>query len=175
MANNCSYCIKAVSKSKESLERLESIMHYEDTEYFIYRCFSAEFNIYKDGEFYVADIFGDVAWSCSKWFESKEDTKDLIVLKYDDNMNPIYGTSHYISLDYLCKKLEIGVELYSEESGCEFQEHYLVNQNGEFLVNECVEWSQNWYDENDNPLDEPIEEGGFDYYCEFSFPNEIYY
>ena len=174
MANNCFYQMKAVAKNKEALERLVQIMKYKDSEYFIYRCFEAESNIYKDGDFYVADISGDVARSCSKWFETQEKPEELVVLKMDDNWNPIHGTAHYISLDLLCKKLGIGIELFSEESGCQFQEHYSVNANGEFLVNECTYWTQEWYDENDNLLDEPIESGGFEYYGCFNYPKEIY-
>ena len=174
MANNCFYQIKAVAKNKEALERLVQIMKYKDNEYFIYRCFEAEANIYKDGDFYVADISGDVAWSCSKWFATQENKDELIVLEYDDNFNPTYGTAHYISLDLLCKKFGIGIELFSEESGCEFQEHYLVNSNGDFEFSECEHWEQNWYDENGNFLDEPIESGGFEYYGCFNYPKEIY-
>ena len=174
MANNCFYEMKAVAKSKEALERLVEIMKYKDSEYFIYRCFSAEANIYQDGEYYVADISGDVAWSCSKWFGHEENKDELIVLSYDKDMNETYGTSHYITLDILCERLEIALEVYGQESGCEFQEHYVVNSKGEVVVSECESWSQIWYDENDNMLDEPIEVGGFEYYGLFSYPNEIY-
>jgi hypothetical protein len=38
MPNWCSYTMKAVSKSKEALDRLISIMEYIDNEYYIYRC-----------------------------------------------------------------------------------------------------------------------------------------
>lgn len=174
MANNCFYQIKAVAKNKEALERLVQIMQYKDSEYFIYRCFEAEANIYKDGDFYVADISGDVAWSCSKWFATEENKGELIVLEYDNEFNPTYGTAHYISLDLLCKKFGIGIELFSEESGFQFQEHYLVNSNGDFEFNEREHWEQEWYDENDNLLNNPIESGGFEYYGCFNYPKEIF-
>ena len=174
MANNCFYQMRAVAKNKEALERLVQIMQHKDSEYFIYRCFEAEANIYKDGDFYVADISGDMAWSCSKWFETQENKNELIVLDYDFKDSTVYGTAHYISIDLLCKILGIGVELFSEESGCQFQEHYLVNANGDFIFSEVTDWTQEWYDENWELLAEPIETGGFEYYGDFSFPNEIY-
>ena len=175
MANDCLYTIKAVAKEKSALERLVSIMEYKDPEYFIYRCFEAYSNIFKDGDYYVADISGSVAWSCSNWFGHEEKPEELIVLKYDENMNKTYGTSHYITLDLLCKKLGVGIELYSEESGCCFQEHYLVDVNGNIIIDESCEWTQDWWDEeNDCERDEPITTGGFDDYCCFSYANEIY-
>jgi hypothetical protein len=165
----------AVSKDKSALERLIKIMRYEDEEYYIYRCFSAVDNEIEENDgLYSVLIDGDVAWSCRRWFEGKEDVNDKIVLKYDDDMKEIYGTSHYISLDLLCEKFGIGVELFSEESGNCFQEHYLVNHEGEIVFNESVEWTQEWYDENNNLLDKPIEKGGFEYYLNFSGIEEIY-
>lgn len=175
MANNCFYTMKAVAKDKSALERLISIMTYKDPEYFIYRCFDANAEISQDGDYYVADITGDVAWSCTRWFESEEKPEELIILKYEDGMKPIYGTAHYITLDVLCKKLGIGIELYSEESGCCFQEHYIVNHNGELIINESVDWTEDWWDEeNDCEREEPLITGGFSYYCEFDDNDSIY-
>ena len=176
MANTCLYTIKAVSKNEDAIKRLIQIMNYKDPEYFIYRCRSVYDNgIYKDGDYYVADLNGDVAWSCNRWFATQENKDELVVIKYDDDFNPTYGTAHYISLDLLCKKLGVAIELYSEESGCCFQEHYQVNANGEIVCSECVEWTEDWWDEeNDCERDEPITTGGFEYYCQFGYPDEIY-
>ena len=41
--------------------------------------------------------------------------------------------------------------------------------NGEEVINDCVDYNEIWYDENDNELDEPIVEGGFD---SWDFTNE---
>lgn len=182
MANNCFYQMKVVADKKENIERLLTILNYKDNEYFIYRVFSADnFDVIveENGLFYAV-IEGDVAWSCAKWFETEEDEKTLICLGYEKDENgmelfdkPIYGTAHYITLDLLCKKLNIGIELYSEECGCEFQEHYVVNHNGEIVVNKCVEWRTIYEDENGNELNEPYEEGGFGDW-EFALTNEIF-
>ena len=170
--------LKAVAKEKSALERLVSIMEYKDPEYFIYRCFSVSGDITKEGDYYVANLTGDVAWSCTKWFETEEKPEELIVLKYEDGWKctrPVFGTAHYITLDLLCKKLEIGLELYSEESGCCFQEHYHVDANGNILIKDCVEWTEDWWDEeNDCERDEPVYTGGFDDYCCFAHAKEIF-
>jgi hypothetical protein len=177
MANNCFYEMNVVSKDKSALERFIRIMNYEDEEFFIYRCFNAEAGdiMEKDGLFSVR-IIGDVAWSCSQWCNSFEKENEKIVLGYENNdySKPIYGTSHYISVDYLCKKLNIAVEVFSEESGCGFQENYIVNNQGEFLANDVEDFIEEWYDEEGNELFEPIRKGGFTYYLQFSDNKEIY-
>lgn len=42
-------------------------------------------------------------------------------------------------------------------------------RNGEEVINDCVDYNEIWYDEDDNELDEPIREGGFD---SWDFTNE---
>jgi hypothetical protein len=164
MANYCRYSLVAVSPKKESLEKLISIMKYKDDEFYIYRCFSAvDEEIDKDNELYTVMIVGDCAWSCERWFESTEDFNDISKTN-----------AHYITLDLLCKKLDIGIELYSVETGNCFQEHYLVNHEGEFIYNESVEYYENWADENGNELVDPIPTGGFDDYEVFASAKEIY-
>ena len=181
MPNYCSYTMCAVSKDKKKLERLLKIMNYKDNVYYIYRCFGADSetditttdNYTGNEPLYKVKIFGDVAWSCYKWFETEENKQDKVVLRYD-GANIIYGNAHYITLDILCKKLGIGIELFSEEPGCCFQEHYHVNHKGEILTSDCVEWHEIWCDNDGNELDEPYTEGGFEYYCDFMNASEIY-
>ena len=164
MANNCFYTMNAVAKDKAVLERLLDIMNYRDNEYCIYRCFSADMvgETEEDG-FYRMEISGYVAWSCTHWFDHEEELG-----------NKGSTGAHYVTLDILCRKLGIGIELFSEECGCQFQEHYMVDHNGNVLWNERVEWTQEWEDEDGNELDEPIETGGFDYYCQFDDSACIY-
>ena len=38
------------------------------------------------------------------------------------------------------------MEVYSEESGCCFQEHY-VFVDGDLICEECVEWNEYWIDD----------------------------
>ena len=165
MPNWCSYTMKAVSKSQEALDRLINIMNHNDDEYFMYRCAIADMtDEYQDGDYFVMYIEGSVAWSCGSWFDCIERTNET------DDISP----AHYITLDLLCQRLGIAVEVFGEESGMEFQEHYLCNSNGDVLWNECTEWHQTWFDDEGNYLPEPIESGGFDYYCEFDTTSAIY-
>lgn len=174
MANNCYYVLKAVAKDEETLKRLVRIMNYEDDEFFIYRCFQAiEGEIKKeDNGLFSIIIDGDVAWSCTHWFETVEDFDS----KNENLDGTLVNNSHYISLDLLCEKLGIGLEVWSQESGCGFEEHYIVNRKGEIVINEEESWSQDWWDEeNDCEREEPIETGGFEDWGSFCFANEIYY
>lgn len=44
----------------------------------------------------------------------------------------------FITLEEACAKWCLEMEVYSEEYGCCFQEHYLIN-NDEVIINDCVE------------------------------------
>ena len=164
MPNWCEYTMKAVSKSQEALDRLINIMNYYDNEYFIYRCATVyEGDKYQEDGYFVTLLHGDVAWSCGSWFDTIE--------RKDETMESV---GHYITLDLLCQRLGIAVEVFGEESGMGFQEHYLCNPKGDVLWNECTAWHQTWFDDDGNDLDEPIESGGFNYYCDFDTASAIY-
>lgn len=47
--------------------------------------------------------------------------------------------SEFITLWEACKKWNLDMEVYSEESGCCFQEHYVCIE-GDIICDECVEW-----------------------------------
>lgn len=187
MANNCFYSMRLVSKDKDVLKRVYDILNYTDDEYFIYRVFNADINaqkvdeaIEKIGDFFSLDVFGDVAWGISQWFGSYEHKDNKLVKGYekDENGNqnyekPIYGTAHYISLDFLCKKLGFGVEVWGQEGGMGFETYAICNRNGE-ISTETKDWSVRYEDDEGKELDPPEEEGGFEEYGEFSFVNEIY-
>ena len=62
MPNWCSYTMKAVSKSKEALDRLINIMSYMDKEYYLYRCASVSvYDEFQEDGYFVAMLCGDVA------------------------------------------------------------------------------------------------------------------
>lgn len=164
MPNWCEYDMCVVSKNREALERLIRVMNYEDDEYYIYRVSQATAGeIEYDDDLYTVRIMGFVAWSCSSWFDNME-RKD----------ETIKSGGHYITLDLICKRLSIAVEVFGEESGMGFQEHFLCNANGDVIYNECAEWHQIWFDDDGNDLPEPIESGGLEYYDEFDSPSAIY-
>ena len=63
----------------------------------------------------------------------------------------------FITLFEACEKLSLEMEVYSEESGCCFQEHMLF-RNGVVEVNDTVNWTEDYDDETD----EWVCEGGFE-------------
>lgn len=52
----------------------------------------------------------------------------------------------FITLFEACKKWHLDMEVYSEESGCCFQEHFVVI-DGELVCEECVEWNEYWIED----------------------------
>lgn len=47
----------------------------------------------------------------------------------------------FITLFEACKKWNLNMEVYSEECGCEFQEHY-VFVDGDLICDDCVDYSE---------------------------------
>ena len=91
----------AVAKNREVLERLIRIMNYED-EYYIYRVNQATAgDIEQEDDLYTVRIMGFVAWSCGSWFDRVE--------RFDET---IESGGHYVTLDILCERLGIAVEVF---------------------------------------------------------------
>ena len=188
MANNCCGTMRVVAKNKEAIDRLERIMRYKDDEFFCYRVFQFEkFYAYKEGEFYVADFSTDVAWSSDKWFQDSDEPDRKIVIGYEktrkivkpdssvemweDWDKSIHGTAHYTSVRHLCEVLGIGVELWTTEPGCEFEEHADCDHNGDFHYKTSVYREE--YEDRENS--EPTEVHGFgDKFMEFIDLDDIY-
>lgn len=164
MANDCSYDMQVVAKTKEALERLLSIMKYEDKEFYIYRVRDVYVNMEpntlesKGGKLWTMKLAGDVAWSASAWVNGVPDPND----KSDTGAG-------YTNLVELCKTLDIGVEIWTSEPGMCFQEHILINNRGMSSYD-----TTDWTVEYDEETDEPIEDGGFDNYGSWVNPEEIY-
>ena len=108
MANCCFYWLQVVSPSVESLERLVSIMKYEDPRWYIYRvreCSYEPIDIV-DG-LYHTNIQGEVAWGVSSWLEPVEKSE-----KTDNG-------AEYTNLVELSKYLDLGIYAYAEtDSDC---------------------------------------------------------
>lgn len=102
MPNWCEYDMCAVAKNRETLERLIRIMNYEDDEYYIYRVNQATAgDIEQEDDLYTVRIMGFVAWSCGSWFDRVE--------RFDET---IESGGHYVTLDILCERLGIAVEVF---------------------------------------------------------------
>lgn len=100
-------------------------------------------------------ISGDCAWSVVNCMCGGP-------YSYYNQLKDEYGKrSKATTLAFETARLNLIVELYSEEPGGCFSEHILF-VNGEEIINDCVDYCERWYDENDEELDEPIIEGGYD-------------
>ena len=165
MANNCSYNIRVVAKDAEAIKRVFDIMRYKDKEFYLYRVFSVEreFGLHErpwKGGFFYADFFGDVAWGCDRWINDNPDME-----------NKSETGAHYSTFVEICKALSVGVEIFAEEEGCGFQEHFIVNHDGEVVCAECANWTCEYDEDTGERLSET---GGVKGYMEWSDCNEIY-
>lgn len=132
MANCCMYTIKATGKM-EDVKEFVRMLKWKGTppnEGFG-RIMSAYVSCEEPLEegLFSCEVEGDCAWSIRS-----------SMLNIDGKRNP--------SLETETKRLNLAVEAYSQESGCCFQEHFLIVK-GEILTNECLDW----YEYNIEDLD----------------------
>ena len=149
MANNCFYSMY-VKGSKENVEdfikMIKSNYDYGTMEFehnrHMFRVFSAdegELEALGDNTYGVA-IDGDCAWSVATCM-LEDGYYARCKNKYGDKFR---GTT----LVQESKNLNLEIEVFSEESGCCFQEHYVVRY-GVLEVDECVDWYEYFIDEYD--------------------------
>lgn len=162
MANICSYCMKVTGEPDKIREFIEVIQrnNYEEGRHF-YRVFSADVmdeGTIDDG---WVQINGSCAWSVhscmmegnatysEKEFDKYQKTKQEIeALKNSPDLalkNNYLFEKEKAEEEFLAssliresKLLNLTIEVFSEEYGCCFEEHYVI-KNGEVLVDECVE------------------------------------
>lgn len=147
MPNYCNYSMCVVG-AKENIEKFIKVINsgynYGTMEFdydrHLFRVFEAvndEIEERYDGRFQTT-INGYCAWSVSSCM--LEDGYYRSVKKnYPDNFR---GTT----LDIESKNLDLDIEVFSEESGMCFQEHYII-KNGEVVCDECVDWEEVWIDD----------------------------
>lgn len=157
MPNYCSYEMK-VNGKKESQEKLLEIMKadydYNTMEFsadkHLFRIFEAslcEFS--EDDDFFIS---GYCAWSVySCMMEGEHSYYNSLKERFP---NEFRGTT----LVELSKELDLEIEVFSEEPGCGFMEHYII-KNGELIVNKCHEYEE-VYDEK---TEEYTSIGGIDW------------
>ena len=137
MPNLCSYLLK-VKGSKENCEKFHAIMEDYDLPKHFWRVFEADiFNEEETEDGYVMEIGGSCAWSVRSCM-----CKGVFTYA---NEHPDNGTS------LLEQSLELGleIEVYSEECGVGFMEHYHY-KNGEELENECEDYTTFWWDRDEH-------------------------
>lgn len=161
MANCCSFDMMMVSKDKETLDRVFSILQYKDKEFYLYRVQDIQWDgkPYKQNGLWVGRFAGDVAWSCTNWLNGV----------WNDGSKSETGAS-YITLPELCRKLNFGVEIWASEPGMCFQEYIRINNSGTIEDNISEDWTQE-FDDDGNLVEE---KGGFDDYGDWCDPEDIF-
>lgn len=120
MANNCDYLMKLVGRPDKVEELVNRLTHRND------KGFGRIFDLYEisnktQNGICEYECCGDCAWSI---FSSIIDIGENNVVNATDELNVV-------------------MEIYSQEPGFAFQEHYIISK-GQILKDEVVEW-QNWY------------------------------
>lgn len=136
MANICSFsmCVKGNHNDIESFYNAMS----QNGNIFMGRGADAEIR-YEDDE-NRAFIDGWCKWSV--WSAMVD---NAISMRTEPDMwyfgNAKASELKFITLMEACERWNLTIEVYSEECGCAFQEHYIV-VNGDLTCEECVEWHE---------------------------------
>jgi len=156
MANICSFSM-VVKGNKENIETFKNMISQEGT---VYMGRGAEIDFENmeecdDDDGFRCQLDGQTKWSI------QSSLIDNAISMREDNGRWSFGDIDKTKLSFVtlfeaCEQLNLDMECYSEEPGCEFQEHYLF-VNGELLKDECVDYTEQ-YDEDE---DEWVSAGGF--------------
>ena len=183
MPNYCNYSMKVVGTKQniqEFIKVIQADYNYYDMTFsydrHMFRVFEAEHDEIEeraDGRFETV-INGYCAWSVASCMFAAGYYRDS-QKSHPDNFK---GTT----LDIESKNLNLDIEVYSEEPGCCFQEHYIII-NGDIVCDECVDWYEYWVEEYESKEDAQeeleieitdeewdtcdgcIRRGGFDDWC----------
>lgn len=168
MANYCSYEMKIKGKKEnvdKLIEYLKSDYRYENNvlvecEADKHFCRVFECHIAESGEEEYQGyeiVYGSCAWSVLSCMMSGDHTYYKDFKKCENNK--------VTCMTEATKELDLEVEIFSEEPGCCFMEHFLIDK-GEILIEECVDW-QECYDEEGDPIYDEygnrVHEGGLEW------------
>ena len=142
MANICSFSMFV----RGEVENIISFYNAMQQNGNIYMGRGADAEINLDEEDKRDNIDGWCKWSIqSALIDNAESMRNNPKMWWwGDDVDP--SKLEFITLWEACKKWNIDMEVYSEESGCEFQEHYMC-VNGDIVCEECVEWNEYFLDE----------------------------
>lgn len=154
MANLCSFCM-CVKGTHDNIEKFYNAMSQNGN---VYMGRGAEADIEYEDEENKAFITG-----CCKWSVQSAMVNNAISMRETPSMwywgDDTDATElEFITLWEACKKWNLDMEVYSEEAGCCFQEHYVV-VNGDLICDECVDYYEYWIDEFENKEDAEKEYG----------------
>ena len=147
MPNYCNYsmCVKCTKENVEEFVKvIKADYDYNNMQFtyhrHMFRVFEAECNEIEeiDCGVYRTIINGYCAWSVA--------TCMLEDGYYRDNRKKFGINSRGTTLIKESDMLNLEIEVFSEECGCCFQEHYVFD-NGEVLCDDCVDYEEYWFDD----------------------------
>lgn len=143
MPNYCDYDMRVVGK-KENVDEFINVIKADydygkeipATSKHLFRVFGVDvlddYCYTKEDGRYSCDINGYCAWSVYVcMLEGIQTYYNDLKERYPDKF---MGTS----LLKLSKELNLDIEVFSDEPGVGFREHYLI-KNGEFLIDDCID------------------------------------
>lgn len=134
MANICSFVMK-VRGSKENVEQFHKALN-QNGKIWMGRGAETDLTFEEDGAAFMS------GWC--KWSVISALVDDAISMRTEpERWSHADGDEEheYITLFEACKKWNLVMEVYSEEGGCEFQEHFICNK-GDVICSECVDWHE---------------------------------
>lgn len=148
MANLCSLLIK-VRGDKDDIIQFHKALN-QNGKIWMGRGAEADLTFEEDG---AAFMSGWCKWSVISAF-----VDDAISMRTEPDRwyHPEGEEEHeYVTLWEACKKWNLVMEVYSEEGGIGFQEHFICDK-GDVICEECVDWEE--YDIYDYETKEEAEE-----------------
>ena len=145
MPNYCEYEMK-IKGSKKAIERVINCLK-QDYNYSkckpshkhffrVFECFDDEEFVKNEDGTFTKFVWGDCAWSVHSCMLKGQNTY------YDSVKNDFPNIFMGTDLEEQSKDCEI--EVFSEEEGCAFSEHYIF-KNGKCLLDDCVKTEQAGY------------------------------
>lgn len=167
MPNLCNYCMQVKGKSENVEEFIKIIQidyaydengncynpsdNNKPVERHLWRVFDAYVeNDEMSDDIRIVEISGDCAWSVKSCMCDGFGTYQ--------STNP---NGHGTTLQQESKRLQLTIEVFSEECGMEFMEHF-VFVNGECIIDDCVDYSE-YYTGDFDTVEEMNEEYGTDF------------
>lgn len=157
MANLCSFNMVVIGNKKENIDLFHNMMNQNGTTWMGRGAEVSIDNIDEEEGRYRAELSGWCKWSVEAAMVSNAISMRTHPEIWSGHGKDEHGNDlRFITLYEACKELDLDMEVYSEEPGCEFQEHYLF-KDGNLEVSECVHYTEE-YDEEEG---EYIPHGGF--------------
>ena len=139
ICNSTMYVIGKTENVAELIKRLKAGYNYGDKNFkFTSKHFFRIFDVYSIDEYenYAGNVLYAISFECA-WsvyvcmFDGDTTYYSDIHRAYPDRF-------HGVTICETCKELQLQVEIWSEEPGVAFEEHYIIDAFGNITVDECI-------------------------------------